>query len=357
MINVLIVEDSSAMQMMLRNILESDPGIRVAAAVGSGEEALRYLARDSQRVDIVTMDIVMPGMDGFTATRSIMETTPLPIVVVSAAYKPGEAENSFKAIDAGAVAIIEKPVISTHPDYPRISVEMIETVKVMSEVKVVTRFARRRPFKSLTDTDFAILAGGGEDHCGDIEPKLVVMGASTGGPPVVRQVLAQLPPGFPAPILVAQHIKTGFLDGMAKWLDSGISLPVRVPMAGEPCLPGHVYLAPDNVQMGISSGKRILLERDGPETAHQPSVNHLFRSAARYCAPETVAILFSGMGDDGAHALKELKDNGAMTIAQDEASCVVFGMPGEAVKLGAACHVLPPEGIAALLVRLSRKKQ
>lgn len=351
MIHVLMVEDSPSVRLLLHQILESDPDICVVHSVASGEEALLYLARtDRPPVHVVTMDIVMPGMDGFSATRRIMETTPLPIVIVSAAYKPDEAESSFKAMDAGAVAIVEKPVAPTHPDYSTIAAYMTETVKLMAAVKVVTRFPRllKRSTVPLSPASFSpffspLVPGKTGNISRDFE--VLAIGASTGGPPVILAILTALTPHFPLPVLIVQHISQGFVTGLAQWLENSSGMPVHVASAGEMCRPGHVYLAPDNCHMGLTYGLRILLNQSNPEKGQRPSVSFLFRSLTQVCGKRVIGVLLTGMGSDGATELKEMREAGAVTFAQNEESCIVYGMPGEAVKLDGADYVLPPMGI------------
>jgi two-component system chemotaxis response regulator CheB len=360
MIKVLIVEDSLSVRMLLQQILEADPQVRVAGMVDSGEAALRFLEKNKTAVDVVTMDIVMPGMDGFTATRRIMETTPLPIVIVSSAYKPYEAENSFKAVEAGAVAIIEKPVAPTHPDYLRIAAEMIETVKIMSEVKVVTRWTRGR--ERVPTGKPAVVPGNLPIIKRRQGTNLLVIGSSTGGPPVLQTILYTLfqesgePREFPLPILIVQHISPGFVEGLAYWLQQGTGFPVHIPRHGDVCLPGHVYLAPDAYHMGIGLGYRIILDQAPTENGQRPSVSYLFRSAAAHYPNTCIGVLLTGMGHDGAVELKMIKESGSCTIAQDEESCVVFGMPGEAVKIDAAHFVLPPRQIAREILKIVKNR-
>lgn len=342
----MIVEDSPTASMLLRRILESDEGLNVVAEMDSGEDALNYLSQSTRPpIHVITMDIKMPGMDGFTTTQRIMETTPLPIVVVSAAYTPDEAELSFKAIQAGAVAIIEKPVSPTHPDFPAVSANVVETVRLMSEVKVITRFPRtattnlsprQPPLKMALHKSIDV----------------VVIGSSTGGPPAIHSILSQLTPDFPAPILLVQHITPGFSEGLARWLEKGTGLPVSIPADGVQCLPGHVYLAPDDRHMGIGAGKKIVLEAAEPDYGQRPSVAHLFRSTALHYPRNAIGILLSGMGNDGAAELKIMKDAGAVTIAQEKSSCVVFGMPWEAIKIDGAHHVMTPEQIGNKIKQL-----
>jgi two-component system, chemotaxis family, protein-glutamate methylesterase/glutaminase len=353
MIRVLIVEDSLSVGMLLQQILESDPQIRVAGMVGSGEAALRFLEKNGDQVHVVTMDIVMPGMDGFTATRRIMESTPLPIVIVSSAYKSSEAETSFKAVEAGAVSIIEKPVALTHPDYPDIAARMIETVKIMSEVKVVRRWARNR--ERVASGKKAKIPGNLQIMKRVKGMEVVVMGSSTGGPPVLHTILSILSREiheFPIPILIVQHISPGFVEGMARWLQQESGLPIHIPKTPGVYLPGHVYLAPDAYHMGIGPGHRIILEQSPEENGQRPSVSYLFRSAASHYPAACIGVLLTGMGNDGAAELNMIKENGSLTMVQDEESSVVFGMPGEAVKIDAAHFILPPTQIAAEIVKI-----
>ncbi|MBI2946982.1 MAG: chemotaxis protein CheB, partial [Verrucomicrobia bacterium] len=185
---------------------------------------------------------------------------------------------------------------------------------------------------------------------------LIGMGASTGGPPVLQTILASLPKDFSAPILIVQHIARGFLPGLTEWLNQTGGLQIHVASYGTCPLPGHVYLAPDDFHMGISASGRILLTREEPENGLRPAVSYLFRSLAEVCGPSALGVLLTGMGKDGAAELKLMRDQGAITIAQDRESSVVHGMPGEAIQLGAAAYVLPPEGIAGALVRFVKSE-
>ncbi|MGE5343796.1 MAG: chemotaxis-specific protein-glutamate methyltransferase CheB [Candidatus Omnitrophota bacterium] len=344
MIRVLIVEDSASIGLVLKDILESDAGIRVTAVVESGEDALRFLHSTKTKPDVITMDILMSGMDGFAATQRIMEICPVPIIIVSSPYKLNEAENSFKAMEAGAVAIIEKPVDPTHPDYRRIASELIRTVKNMSEVKVVTRFSQkgRKTFPGIIPSMAPGMAPKGVNA--------VLIGASTGGPPVLLTILSGLPHNLPVPLLIVQHISAGFIEGLARWLEVITGFPVHIPNDGDTCLPGHVYLAPNHVHMGMTHGYRVKLEVAPEENGQRPSVSYLFRSAAVHFPGSTIGILLTGMGKDGSAELKLMKNTGSITIAQDEASCVVYGMPGEAVKLGGATYVLSPTEIPRKII-------
>jgi len=349
MIKVLVVEDSPVVREFLVHILGSDPDIRVVGTATNGEEALDAVTRTQP--DVITMDVHMPRLDGVEATRRIMETQPTPIVVVSGSTDPREVATTFQAIEAGALAVLRRPAGVGNPDHEATVTELLQTVKLMSEVKVVRRWSRARREAALPRPAQARL----ERAPGKV--KVVAIGASTGGPPVLRIILAALPKDFPAPVLVVQHMAVGFIRGFADWLAQSSGLPVHVATHGEPVVPGHIYLAPDEFHMKIKRDGKIALTKDEPENSLRPSVSCLFRSVAEAYGGDAVAGLLTGMGRDGADELKLLKDKGAFTFAQDKDSSVVHGMPGEAIKLGAATLVLSPEKIAVTLTSLAHNKQ
>ena len=346
MIRVLIVEDSPTVLELLAHILNSDPGIRVIGTVEDGEKAVEFAGRN--KPDIITMDIHMPGMDGFEATRKIMETNPVPIVIVTGSASMIEMETSFRAIEAGALCVVQKPAGIGHPDYEARARELIRVVKLMSEVKVVKRWARRPARETAAYRETA-------PQVPVARLRIVAIGASTGGPPVIQKILSELPRDFPLPVLVVQHMAAGFIQGFVEWLGQSSSLPVHMAMNGSRILPGNVYLAPEGVQMKVETNGRLACTGDDPENGLRPSVSYLFRSVAAVFGEDAVAVLLTGMGKDGAEELRLLKERGALTIAQDEETSVVFGMPGEAVRLNAATYVLPPEKIAGTLTRLVKK--
>lgn len=335
-VRVLVVEDCPAMQQMIVYLLRSDPQIEVAGTACDGDEAVNSVVESCP--DVVVVDVNMRKINGFELTRRIMETKAVPVVIVSANWQPSEVATTFKAVEAGAVAVVGKPHAPGHRDFKFEAAKLIEIVKAMSEVKVVRRWSRPRVDESRPRARLA-----------SSNVRAVAIGASTGGPAVLQTILGRLPRDFPAPVLIVQHIATGFLQGMADWLASTTSFPIQIARADDVLLPGHAYLAPDGLHMGVTNDGRILLGLEAPDAGLRPSVAHLFASVARVYGPDCAAILLTGMGKDGAAQLKLLRHRGALTIAQDQDSSVVFGMPGEAVRLGAACHVLPPEPIAALL--------
>ena len=345
MIKVLIVDDSPVVREFLVHVLGADPGIRVVGTARDGEEALEAIAR--HRPDVITMDVHMPRMNGLEATRLIMETCPAPIVIVSGSTDPAEMATTFDAMEAGALAVLRRPAGVGHPDHEVTATELVRTVRLMSEVKVVRRWPRARreaPAPRPAQPDLARRPS---------KVNVVALGASTGGPPVLHAILAALPKDFPAPVLIVQHMAAGFIQGFVEWLAHTSSLPVKLAAHGEALVPGRVYVAPDGRQMKVERGGRISLTGDEPEHGLRPSVSCLLRSVAEVYGASAVAGLLTGMGRDGAAELRRLKDIGAFTIAQDRASSVVHGMPGEAIRLDAATLVLPPDKIAAVLAGLA----
>lgn len=345
MIKVLVVDDSAVSRELIKNILEGDPGIKVAGMASNGEEAIALAA--GLRPDVITMDINMPGLNGLETTRKIMEQDPVPIVIVTASYDPGDVEKSFLAIEAGALAILEKPFGAGHSGYRSSSGNLLQTVKLMSEVKVVKRWPKQR-YAQETNKKPALV---NPDRGARKEIRLVAIGASTGGPPVIQTILKGLRPGFAPPVVIVQHIAAGFLEGFIDWLGQTTGHNIHKARNGEPLQDGHVYLAPDNFHLGVSRGK-IELSLAEPENGTRPSVSYLFRSALKAYGPDMAAVLLTGMGRDGAQEMKALNEAGAATIVQDKESSVVFGMPGEALRLGAAEYVLAPEKIPAIIEAL-----
>jgi two-component system chemotaxis response regulator CheB len=345
MIRILVVEDSPTVREFLVHILGSDPQMEVVGTAETGEEAVA--AVEHIRPDVITMDVQMPQMNGFDATRRIMETHPTPIVIVSSIADVTSTARAFQAIDAGALAILPRPAGLGHPEHQRSVADLIRTLKLMSEVKVVRRWPRTRTAEvipsPLTSATFQLPT---------TRVNLIAIGASTGGPPVLQSILSGLPADFPLPIVVVQHIAAGFTQGFIEWLAQSSNLPVHLPTSGQHVLPGHVYVAPDGFHMTIGPEGRIGLNTDDPENGLRPSVSHLFRSVAKVYGKNAIGILLTGMGKDGACELKLMKERGAVTIAQDQYTSVVHGMPGEAIKLGGTTYILSPEKIRMVLASL-----
>jgi two-component system chemotaxis response regulator CheB len=335
MIRVLVVDDSSSVRELLVHILGSAAGLAVVGCAANGEEALR-LAHEL-KPDVITMDLQMPRMDGYEAIRLIMQACPTRIVVVSGSEDREEVNASFRAIEAGALMLVRRPYGIGNPGYAESARALVRTVKAMAEVRVVRRWGdARRP---------APRAQGAQR-------RLVAVGASTGGPTVLRDILVELPANFPLPLVIVQHLVPGFTRGMADWLASASGYPVEVAQDANLLLGGRAYLVPDGWQAAIGPGLACRLLQAPAEHGMCPSVSHLFRAIDPELRPATAAVLLTGMGKDGAAEMKQLREHGALTIAQDRASSVVYGMPGEAVRLDAAMLVLEPSEIGKLLVQL-----
>jgi two-component system chemotaxis response regulator CheB len=338
MIRVLIVDDSAVMRELIARILTNEGRFEIVGTAANGDEAVRRVLE--LKPDVVTMDIFMPKMDGFEATRIIMESRPTPIVIVSASYDSRDVEKAMATLQAGAVAALEKPVAVSHPRHESMAAELARTVRLMSEVKVFRRPAVLQPVEIKPPVEHAT---------SQAKAQIIAIGASTGGPPVLKTLLSSLPKDIGVPIAIIQHMAPGFIRGFAEWLDASSPLSVSVAANGEYVLPGRVYIAPSGLHMSIDGDRRVVLFEAAPEYGVCPAVSHLFRSIANVFRNNALGILLTGMGRDGAAELKQLKERGSITIVQDEESCVIFGMPGEAVKLGAATHVLSPEKIIQIL--------
>jgi two-component system chemotaxis response regulator CheB len=337
-IDVLIVDDSEVTRMLLVHLIEQDPRLRVVGAVGRGDQAVAFV--QATPPDVVLMDIQMEGMDGFEAARNIMETRPVPIVMCSAITDVHAVATAFRVYEAGAVALVEKPAGSEHPDGPHLAAELLQTLRLMSEVKVVRRWSRKpracAPPPPAKGIDF------------------VGIGASTGGPPALQALLGRLDKDFPVPIVVVQHISAGFLPGLSEWLGQTTALQVQIAAHGIEARPGHVYLAPDDFHLTVGDRRHLRLEKAPPLHGVRPAVDNLFHSIAERCGPNAVGILLTGMGKDGAQGLLAMHASGATTLVQDRSTSVIYGMPGEAVALGAASQVLPLDRIGDALQRIVR---
>ncbi|MES2187548.1 MAG: chemotaxis protein CheB [Pseudomonadota bacterium] len=337
-VRVLVVEAASASRQLLVELLQADPQIRVVADVADPQAAAAFLQHNHADVVLMDRDGARPG--GLESSRRIMETHPLPIVLCTAA--DGVSEDFARTPEPGAVACIDKPQPGDAGLQADRAARMRLTLKLMSEVKVVRRWSRAAENPWTTTPAPRAVPGSGP-------VRIIGIGASTGGPPVLQAILADLPVDLGVPILVVQHIAPGFLPGMVQWLRQTARLQVEIGAHGVVPRPGHVYLGPDDCHMGMGSAGRIVTSRSKADGQMQPSVAYLFRTLAEVYGPQAVGVLLSGMGKDGAQELKHMRDGGATTIAQDRETSVVHGMPGEAIALGGATHVLPAHKIAGAL--------
>lgn len=339
LVRVLIVDDSVTARLSLRAALESDPGLCVVGEAENGEAALR-LAR-ALNPDIVLMDVYLRGENGLDVAAELMATTPCPILAVTAA-NPADPALVFRGMDVGVLEICLKPPAPDAPAYAEARRRLARLVTVLARVPVVRRFAPRR------EAARPVLAVEGTSALG-----VVLMGASTGGPPVVRAILELLPRPFPLPIALVHHMTAGFGRGFATWLGETTGHRVVVVERAVTLEPGVVYQAHDACHLHFTSAT-TLGPSDEPPVRHQrPSIDTLFLSAARLVRSPTAAVLLTGMGSDGAEGLLALRRAGAVTMVQEPSTCVVDSMPSEAIRLGAAGRALPPVEIAAALSQYS----
>lgn len=337
MIRVLVAEGDAEVRRRIVALLRADPALDVVGEVAEGCEAVD--ATERLRPDAIVMDIQLPGVDGYEVTRRIMRVVPTPIIMISE-HADDLERRAFEALAAGALVLVGKPR-GTGPEAVQRERRLIATVKLMAEVKVVRRWGPRGAAEQTTRPRTPARRHG---------IHLVAIGASAGGPPTVAEILRGLPAGLACPILLVQHIADGFAEGLATWLDRTTPLTVCLAEHGAQVHPGMVYVAPDGTQMGITSDGRLALTNGGEIDGFRPSASYLLRSVADTYGAAAVGVLLTGMGRDGAAGLLELRRRGGVTIAQDKESSVVFGMPGEAIRLGAAEHVLPPKLIAEAIV-------
>lgn len=349
MIRVLIAEDSSVVALLLQAIFENEEDMVVVGHAKNGREAVNMA--HELKPDIITMDIRMPEMDGFEATRLIMINNPTPIVVISSSVDNEELRITFRAIEAGALSVIEKPHGVTHPDFEQIRNDLVDTLRAMSEVKVIKR---RSLIQDITPLDIFETAV----HQDTKAFELVAIGCSTGGPQILQHILSTLPIGFPIPILVVQHISKGFIGGMVEWLNGSTLLNVKIAEDDEKLLPGTVYIAPDDYHLLVKrNGKGLTaVLSDGEEVNRfRPSVTPLLQSVAKVCKGRGIGAVLTGMGADGAQGLLEIKQAKGHTFIQDEKSAIVYGMPGAALALDAVDQVVELEKITSYLYSLARR--
>ncbi|RJP83708.1 MAG: chemotaxis response regulator protein-glutamate methylesterase [Desulfobacteraceae bacterium] len=347
-IKVLIIDDSAIVRQSLENILSSDPQIEVIGTAADPYIAAKKMQENAP--DVITLDIEMPRMDGLTFLQKIMSQHPLPVVICSSLAEE-LSQTTIKALEYGAVEIIQKPKLGTKQFFEESKILICDIIKAAAAItpKRVSSF-RQIPKKLTAD---AVLPKSKTNAMIKTTEKVVVIGASTGGTEALREFLEVLPPDCPG-IVIVQHMPENFTKAFSKRLDGLCQISVKEAANNDTVLRGQALIAPGNNHMLLKrSGARYYVEvKKGPLVSrHRPSVDVLFRSAARYAGSNAMGIIMTGMGDDGARGMLEMKETGSFNIAQDEASCVVFGMPKEAIKLGGVDKILPLEKIAAEMLR------
>jgi two-component system, chemotaxis family, protein-glutamate methylesterase/glutaminase len=339
-IRLLLVEDSAVQREFISFVLEESGEFDIVGTAVDGEDGVEQASK--LHPDVILMDCQMPKLDGVAATRVIMETNPTPIVLMTAS--PVESEFTFDAIKNGALAVASKPPAFGSAGFDRVAGQLVRTVRLMSEVKVVRRWPARPRLQPPSAPAKPATARASQTGM-----HIVALVGSTGAPAVIAEILTAIGGRSPATFLIVQHMSEGFIAGFASWLTTRTGIPVEVAKDGTPTRAGHGYIAPDGMHMGINADGRIVLSSDPDDDGFRPSGNYLLRSVARAFGARAMGVLLTGMGRDGAAGLLELQKAGGVTVAQNEETSVVFGMPGEAVRLGAVAHVLAPDEIARFI--------
>ncbi|MBJ6749665.1 protein-glutamate methylesterase/protein-glutamine glutaminase [Geomonas anaerohicana] len=349
-VKVLIVDDSAVVRQTMVEILSSDPQIEVMSTAGDPFIAAERIRQEVP--DVITLDVEMPRMDGITFLHKIMSQHPIPVVMCSSLTEKG-SETALKALEYGAVEIIQKPRLGTKAFLEESRVRICDAVKAASQARLrrVSAVPHQVAPKLTADV---IMEKPKSQAMMQTTEKVVVVGASTGGTEALRTFLESLPADCPG-IVIVQHMPEGFTRAFSQRLDGLCRITVKEAENNDTVVRGRALIAPGNHHLLLKrSGARYYVEvKDGPLVSrHRPSVDVLFRSAARYAGKNAVGVIMTGMGDDGAHGMLEMKQAGALNIAQDEASCIVFGMPNEAIKLGGVDYIRPLDAISREVIKL-----
>lgn len=359
-IKLLLVEDSPVATIVLKRIFDSAPEIQVVGTARNGLEALLLIPK--LQPDVICTDFHMAQMNGLEFTQEVMKKYPRPILVISASVQADDTHNVFQLLKAGALDVFPKPIGGVVSDYDRLANELIAKIKILSGVKVFTRHQKPGQIKKIEKhlkshqlllCNSPLTAPKHQFSAANLKSqtiKLLALGASTGGPQALQAIISRFPANFPVPVICVQHISEGFLQGLVDWLGYESKLPVKVASFGEFPQPGTVYFPPEKRHLELDSQGRFVYSETPGESGHCPSVTVTFKSVANFYGRAAAGVLLTGMGRDGAEGMLAIARGGGLTIAQDEASCVVFGMPKEAIALGAAQHVLPASAIAPLLL-------
>jgi two-component system, chemotaxis family, protein-glutamate methylesterase/glutaminase len=345
-IRVMIVEDSAVVRALLEYSIGRDPRLEVCATAGTAEDALQLLKLRSPGgfgPDVIAMDIRLPGIDGLEATRRIMSDHPVPIVVVASSVESKKWNTTaMEALRAGALTVLEKPVGTSNADYEALAGRLCTQLVIMSQVKLV-RQRHESGYTNENDRPFTRGGPGGFRMLGIV--------CSTGGPGALVHLLGDLGPAFPLPILLVQHMTSSFLEAFATWLATVCQFSIAVVSSGDTPQAGSVHIAPAERHMRLEAG-RLRLDSGDQISFQRPSGTALFESMAQDLGANGLGVLLTGMGDDGASGLLEIRRSGGFTIAEDESTAVVYGMPAVAVRLGAVCESLPLPAIAPRILEL-----
>lgn len=343
-ISVLLVDDSPVILAILKKMLATAPDIQVVGSAQNGKEAMTLIEKLNPQV--VCTDLMMPEMDGLQLIAEIMSTLPRPVIVISAHVEKG-SHNVFKLLEAGALELVAKPRLDEERRHAEMSAEIINKIRIVSGVHVFRRPRREIPH----DSD-----GGGQRTVDKaaVTAQMIVIGASTGGVQALGTILSALPADFPLPIICVQHISEGFLGGFVQWLATHCAMQVEIATEQGKPAPGVIYFPQENKHLTFDGGR--FLHSQGPAVKGiRPSITVTMQSVAECYGSAAVGVLLTGMGDDGAEGMLKIASAGGMTIAQDEKSCIIFGMPKQAIDRGAARQILALNEIGAALKRLAGK--
>ncbi len=360
-IRVLLVEDSPVALAVLKRLINTAPDLQLVGTARTGREALTQISR--LQPDVICTDLHMPEMDGLALTQAVMSDRPRPILVVSASVQEEDTQNIFKLLEAGAVDIFPKPQTGAIADYEALAQPLIAKIRVLAGVRVFTQ--RRRSATETLVTAAPTAQPALQPAARTSRPaapaqrqprpssgsaiRAIAIGASTGGPQAIQAIFSSLPAVLPAPIFAVQHISDGFLTGLVAWLNQTCPVRVEIAQPGATPQPGVVYFPPERRHLELDAQGNFRLAGRIPVSGHCPSVSVMMESIAAFYGPKAIGILLTGMGQDGATGMQALHRAGSFTIAQNEATSVVFGMPHAAIALGAAEAVLPIEAIASAI--------
>lgn len=345
MIKVMLVDDSSLTLTILKRILAETSDIVVVGTASNGRDALGQLPK--LQPDVICTDLKMPVMDGLDFTKAVMSEFPRPILVVSSAVQSSDSGNIFNLLQAGALDIVAKAPYGLNHEADLNALELVNKIRVLSGVHVISRKKSASPTPPPAQS-IQFQPGS------NAQPRIIGIGASTGGPQALHQILSELPANFPVPIVCVQHISAGFSIGLVNWLNYKCKLTVRLAETGQKPKPGCVYFAPDNVHLEFTPEKNLICTSTSPYGGHRPSISVTLQSLALNYRSQAIGVLLTGMGRDGVDGLQSIKQAGGITIAQDEESSVVFGMPKVAIEEQAAGRVLPLNRIAETLINLAK---
>lgn len=356
-IEILLVDDSQVSRDLISYIISSDPTLKIIGYAENGEKALEFIS-NHRKPDVIITDIVMPKMDGFALTKKIMQTNPIPIIIMSGVYNHHEVTKSFQAITAGALTILEKPKGTGDKQYLDTARFVIETIKALGKIKLSNK---KRNSSSSEASSISpsfkspVVKTSSPLNRSMTSIKAVAIGATLGGPQALSIILSNLQPNFPIPIFIAQQLSMGFMQGLVNWLSETSFLKIQIAKNGEQAKPGTVYISPDKSSIEVNKDNVIRIIENNQNTSVN-CIGRLFHSMAIEHGANGVGILLTGTGTDGPEELLLMKDRGAITIVQEKKTCVRADLPEQAIKLGAAQHVIPLLQIAETVEKIVDSK-